>query len=300
MTTIEQLNQRFGIPGQVHFVKGPGGMPLVQVRNALASADIVLQGAHVTAWQPAGHDPVIWLSPQARFAPGKSIRGGIPICWPWFGNHESNPNFPAHGHARTVDWTVCSVEILHEGATRIAFEITDSEEARTLWPHPCKARYSVTVGLELTLELSTSNTGASPFLIGEALHTYFAIGDISETRILGLEGCEYLDKLDGFKSKTERGAIAISSEIDRVYINTTADNLIEDRKLGRRIRITKSGGASTIVWNPWVEKSIQMGDMGDTGYRNMVCVESGNAAACRVSVNPGETHTLRVCYSVEK
>jgi D-hexose-6-phosphate mutarotase len=300
MSNIDSLNQQFAIPGHLSFVEGQGGLTLARIQNALASSDIALQGAHVLSFQPTGEAPVIWLSTGAKFAPGKSIRGGIPICWPWFGAHDSDATLPAHGFVRTANWSVTSSTALPDGSTRISFEPVQNDATRAQWPHPCKLRYIVTVGKSMILELVTENTGSTPFTVGEALHTYFAIGDIDAVRIIGLKGCEYLDKVDGFNRKTESGAVTIGSEVDRVYLDTTADCVIEDRKLNRHIRITKTGSSSSVVWNPWSEKSAQMGDMDTEGYRQMVCVESANAAKNVVSVAPGETHALQVVYSVEK
>jgi glucose-6-phosphate 1-epimerase len=300
MNNLDSLNQQFAIPGHLDFIEGPGGLPVARIRNALASSDIALQGAHVLTWQPVGEEPVIWLSTQARFAPGKSIRGGIPVCWPWFGNHETEPDFPAHGFARTVMWEVASSETLADGATRITFGLSQTDATRAQWPHACKASYTVTAGRQLTVELQTQNTGDHPFRITEALHTYFDIGDIGNLCITGLSRSVYLDKLEAFKPKRQHGEVEIVSEVDRVYVNTDAECVIEDRARQRYIRISKQGGRSTVVWNPWVEKSIQMGDMGENGYRHMVCVESANANINFVNIVPGETHGLKVVYTVEK
>ncbi|TSA50849.1 MAG: D-hexose-6-phosphate mutarotase [Nitrosomonadales bacterium] len=300
MSDLDSLNRNFAIPDHVTFIAGPGGLTVARIRNRRASGDIALQGAHVLTFQPEGEAPVIWLSSQAKFAPGKSVRGGVPVCWPWFGNHASEADFPAHGFARTTGWQVIASAALPDGATRITFELEQNDATRAQWPHTCQLHHIVTVGRELTLELVTRNTGTTPFEITEALHTYFAIGDIGATRITGLAGCEYLDKTDGYQRKTEPGTIDISAEVDRVYLNTTADCIIEDRQLNRRIRIAKTGSQSTVVWNPWIEKTRQMGDLGEDGYRGMVCVESANAAENAVTVAPGATHTLRAIYSTER
>ena len=299
MTTTNDLNQQFAIPGQLTFIEGAGGLAIARIHNNLASSNITLQGAHVLTFQPEGEAPVLWLSPQAIPAPGISIHSGAPICWPWFGAHTSAANFPAHGFARTSNWKVIASAGLPGGSTRITFELEQNDARCAFWPHDSQLQYTVTVGRELTLELVTRNTGNAPFEITEALHTYFAIGDINATRITGLAGCEYLDKTEGYKRKTEPGAIHISSEIDRVYLNTSSDCLIEDQQLNRRIRISKTGSLSTVVWNPWLEKGKKISDMNDNGYRNMLCVESANAAENAVAVEPGKPHALKVVYSVE-
>ena len=297
---IAALNQRFAIAGQLEFALDAGGLVVARIANAHAQATIALQGAHVMTFQPNGAQPVIWLSPAAKLVPGKSIRGGVPVCWPWFGAHATDSGFPAHGFARTVPWQVAASAALPDGSTRITFELPQSSIPSAQWPHACHVRNIVTVGRTLAVELVTENTGNTAFEIGEALHTYFAISDVDKVHITGLEGCAYLDKVGDWQRKSQEGDVTITSEVDRLYVNTETDCLIEDRGLQRRIRIAKSGSRSTVVWNPWIEKAAKMGDFGsDTGYRGMLCVESANAAENVVSVAPGATHTLRVEYSIE-
>jgi len=294
------LNQKFALAGQLEFTAEANGLMVARITNSHARSAIALQGAHVMSFQPSGEQPVIWMSPAAQLAPGKSMRGGVPVCWPWFGAHATESNFPAHGFARTVSWQIAASEALPDGGTRITLELPQGAIPSAQWSHACNVRLVVTVGKTLALELITENTGNAVFEISEALHTYFAISDVDNISITGLEGCAYLDKVEGFRRKTQSGAITIASEVDRVYINTEADCLIEDRGLKRRIRIAKRGSRSTVVWNPWIEKTIKMGDLGsDTGYRGMLCVESANAAENVVSIAPGTTHSLCVEYSTE-
>jgi len=298
---IAALNKDYGIAGQLEFVEDAGGLVVARIANSHAQSSIALQGAHIMTYQPNGEQPVVWLSPAAKLVQGKSIRGGVPICWPWFGAHASEPAFPGHGFARTVPWQVAASEALADGGTRIIFELPQSSIPPAQWPHPCRTKLVATVGKTLTVELVTENTGNKAFEIGEALHTYFAISDVDELSIAGMEGCTYLDKVGAAETRTQQGAIRIGSEVDRIYIDTEADSLIEDRGFGRSIRIAKSGSRSNVVWNPWIAKSAKMGDFGsDTGYRGMVCVESANAASNVVTVAPGATHSLRVVYSTEK
>ena len=276
-------------------------MLVAHIANSHAQSAIALQGAHIMSFQPNTEAPLIWLSPAAKLAPGKSIRGGVPVCWPWFGVHATESSFPAHGFARAVPWQVAASEALPDGGTHITLELPQSSIPAAQWPHACRVRLVVTIGKMLAVELITENIGNTPFKIGEALHTYFAVSDVDNIRITGLEDCAYLDKVENFRRKTQAGAIAIASEVDRVYVNTEADCLIEDRGLKRRIRIAKHGSRYTVVWNPWVEKSARMGDFSSkTGYRGMVCVESANAAEDVVNVAPGAAHSLCVVYSTEK
>jgi glucose-6-phosphate 1-epimerase len=298
---ISALNGEFAIAGQLEFVQDASGLVIARIANAHAQSSIALQGAHVMTFQPAGEHPVVWLSPAVKLAPGKSIRGGVPVCWPWFGPHATESGFPAHGFARTVPWQVAASEALPDGSTRITFELPQGSIPAAQWPHACRARNIVTVGKVLTVELVTENTGSAAFEIGEALHTYFAISDVDNIRITGLEGAEYLDKVDNMQRKVQTGAVTIASEVDRLYVNTENGCVIEDTGFKRRIRVAKRGSRSTVVWNPWIEKAAKMGDFGnDTGYRGMVCVESANAAENVVSVAPGEKHVLCVTYGMEK
>ena len=298
--TLTELNQRFAIDNHLQFKEIAAGMIIAEVANHHALANIALQGAHVATFQPRGEEPVIWLSPQAKFAPGKSIRGGVPICWPWFGPHKTDGKLPGHGYARTVPWEVLETKALSDGSTFLRFGLIESDATRAQWPHPSTVQLEVTVGKSLRVDLITTNTGKAAFELGEALHTYFQISDVAKMTIRGLENCEYLDKVKDFARFTQNDGIVIESEVDRVYVNTTADCVIEDKGLKRAICIAKQGSKSTVVWNPWTEKAEKMGDFGPQLHRDMVCVESGNALENVVTLAPGETHKLVAIYSVEK
>jgi len=298
--TLNELNQRHAIGNHVQFKEIAEGMIVAEVANQHALANIALQGAHVATFQPRGEEPVIWLSPKAKFAPGKSIRGGVPICWPWFGPHKNDSKLPGHGYARTVPWDVLETKALPDGSTFLRFGLVESDATRAQWPHPSTVQLEVTVGKALRVELVTTNTGKTAFELGEALHTYFQISDVAQMTIRGLENCEYLDKVQDFARFTQKDGIVTESEVDRVYVNTPVDCVIEDKGLKRAIRIAKQGSLSTVVWNPWTEKAEKMGDFGPQLHRDMVCVESGNALENVVTLAPGETHKLVAVYSVEK
>jgi D-hexose-6-phosphate mutarotase len=298
--TLKDLNQRHAIGNHVQFKEIAEGMIIAEVANQHALANIALQGAHIATFQPRGEEPVIWLSPKAKFAPGKSIRGGVPICWPWFGPHKTDSKLPGHGYARTVPWDVLETRALPDGSTFLRFGLVESDATRAQWPHASAVQLEVTVGKALRVELVTTNTGKAAFELGEALHTYLQISDVANMTIQGLANCEYLDKVQDFARFTQKDGIVIESEVDRVYVNTTADCVIEDKGLKRAIRIAKQGSKSTVVWNPWTEKAEKMGDFGPQLHRDMVCVESGNALENVITLAPGETHKLVAVYSVEK
>jgi glucose-6-phosphate 1-epimerase len=298
-TDLSALNARFGIPSQVVF-KPAGGLTVVEVTNSLATAAVALQGAHLMTWAPRGQQPVIWLSRAATLAPGKSIRGGAPVCWPWFGPHATESKFPGHGYARAVPWEVIGTQSLAHGATRLAFRLVESDATRAQWPHATPVELHITVGSTLEFELVTRNEGKAPVTIGDALHTYFEVGDVREIAIHGLGGLPYLDKVDGGQRKQQTGPVIIAGEVDRIYLDSTADCLIDDPRRRRRIRVSKRGSRSTVVWNPWIEKAAKMGDLGADGYLRMVCVESTNAADDVVTIAPGGEHRLCVRYGVEQ
>lgn len=298
--TLADLNSRFGIAEQLKFIEGPGGLLFAEIDNALGTAYVCLQGAHVTTFRPKDQDePVIWLSDFAKFAPGKSIRGGMPVCWPWFGPHATESGFPGHGFARTVMWDVTGSAALDSGETRISLVLLETEQSRAQWPHQTRLELTVTVGRSLKAELTTTNLGDQPVQIGEALHTYLQIGDIAEIQVTGLENTVYLDKVAGSTRHTQDGAVTFNGEVDRVYVDTESTCAIVDPRLKRRVVVAKTGSRSTVVWTPWTEKADKMGDFGPDGWRRMVCVESANALENVVTVPAGGSHTLSATYSAE-
>lgn len=299
----EQLNQEFSFEEGnrcLRFNVGEGDIPVVDIQNEQASATISLQGAHLLCWAPTDQDDLIWLSGDAVFSPGKSVRGGIPVCWPWFGAHASNTSYPAHGFARTVEWQVVRTEDLSSSETRITFQLDTAKLSRAIqkmWPQSTLLEYRLTIGKALTLELKTSNNSDQVMIIGQALHTYFNVSDVTSTTVYGLDGKDYLDKPDSFKRKTQVDAITIDNEVDRVYLQTSDDIIIDNQK--RKILINKQGSHTTVVWNPWKDVAAKMGDLGEKGYLEMLCLESANAADDTVSIDPGGHHQLRVIYRVE-
>lgn len=279
--------------GEVTLVEGSNGFELIEVKNSSGSATIALQGAQLLSWAPTGEKPVIWLSGEANYLKGKSVRGGIPICWPWFGPHPEGPSYPAHGFARNLDWKVAGTKSLTD-ATQVVLRLIPNEPS---WPYPSELECRIRVGKALEMELITRNTGLEPFTMGCALHTYFEVSDVRRVEILGLEETVYIDKVNGGKNR-QSGPVTVNSEVDRIYLDTASDCLIRDPVYNRTIRVEKEGSRSTVVWNPWMEKAAKMGDLGDNGYLNMLCVESCNAADDVVIVPPGKSHRLSIRYSV--
>ncbi len=300
---IENLNRKFALQNSNHHLlikAGEAGIPVIDIRNEQASALISLQGAHLLSWIPTGEDEVIWLSKDAKFATGKSIRGGIPVCWPWFGAHDTKADFPAHGFARTTDWQILSTAALENGSTQLILTMQRQPQNNRMWLPATTIQYTITIGRKLELELITHNKGDQAVTLGQALHTYFKVSDVSSILLHGLDHTDYLDKLENFKTKRQFGPVVIKEEVDRVYLDTFNDCIIEDRLFNRNIIIIKAGSHSTVVWNPWQQTAIKMGDLGEQGYKTMLCVESSNAADDVVTIEPGNAHQLWVQYDVQK
>jgi glucose-6-phosphate 1-epimerase len=282
-------------------ITGSGSLECIQVENALCRAEVYLQGAHVTAWQPAGERPVLWVSPASAFASGKAIRGGVPICLPWFGAHPDTPSAPAHGFARTSLWTLEETRDEADGGTAVTFRLSHAEGTSPVWPGAFDARFVVTAGRELDMSLTIRNRGTSVTRIEAALHTYFAVSDIERVTVTGLAETEYLDKVEGFTRKRDgREPIRFSQETDRVYLDTVATCAIVDPGWNRRTVIAKRGSAATVVWNPWDARSRSMSDMGPDVWRGMLCVETAAVGASAIALAPGETHEIGATIALYK
>jgi D-hexose-6-phosphate mutarotase len=239
------------------------------------------------------------MSTDAQFAVGKPIRGGIPVCWPWFGAHTSDDTLPAHGFARTQPWQVKSSRSLNDGSTELSLTMPISSVMQAMWPQQAQLDMLINVGDTLKIALITRNLGASDFQVTEALHTYFSISDVSEVQVEGLDGIHFHDKAAGWAEGDQAGAISFGEEVDRVYVNTPERCTIVDTGFNRNIHIAKLGSQSTVVWNPWNARAAQMGDLGQDGWKRFVCVESANALSNAVTVPAGKSHTLAVEYRVE-
>jgi glucose-6-phosphate 1-epimerase len=297
---IDALTARYALPGQLHFHASDDGVLLADIGNRHTTAQIALQGAQVLAYQPDGAAPVLWMSPDARCRPGKAVRGGIPVCWPWFGPHPADPGKPAHGYARNAPWELRGASATAD-AVQLLLGLPLRPEYQALFPDAAalELTLAISVGAQLRLSLTTRNSGSASVAFSQALHSYFNISSIAAVHITGLEGCEYIDKVDGGVRKLQQGAVTIGGETDRVYLRTDADSLIHDPVLRRRIRIRHEGSRSTVVWNPWTEKAAKLGDLGPDGHRHMLCVESANAADDARRLAPGEEHTLTAQVGVE-
>jgi D-hexose-6-phosphate mutarotase len=279
--------------------RGGGGLERVVLATAHAEAHVYLHGAQLTHFQPAGQEPVLWLSEHSQFAPDKPIRGGVPICFPWFGPKADEPGAPMHGFARLLDWSLASVEKDAAGDLVAALELRSDERTRPFFPQAFTVRMVVTAGRALRMAFTVRNQGDRPFTFEEALHTYFAVGDVRQIRMAGLEGAGYVDKADGGAKKTMGGAsFTISGETDRMFDGHRGPITILDPGSRRRLVVERSGSATAVVWNPWVAKAKAMPDFGDDEWTGMVCVESANAAGDALTLEPGASHELATTIEV--
>jgi glucose-6-phosphate 1-epimerase len=299
--SLEQWNSEYGIEGQVEVLEGEGGFPLIKITNDQGTAEVSLYAGHVLSFRPATEsEDLIFVSSDVQYKAGKAIRGGIPICWPWFGPDPEGLGRPNHGFVRNRLWNVVSTAALPTGETQVTLGLKDTDESREIWPYAFDLTLELTVGSALTLALVTRNLSDQTFSITQALHTYFKIGDINPVQVLGLEGLAYIDKMDAEVTKTQSGVVTIAEPVDRIYLDAPSELVIDDPALGRRIRITSTGSQTAVVWNPWIEGAAQMGDLGDQDYQHFVCVETVNAAKDVIEVSPKGEHRLVATYTAER
>jgi len=295
--TIAELNQTHTIPEFAQILPGNGNLPKIQITTPAASAEIYLHGAHLTSWHPAGLEEVIFLSRQSLFQEDKAIRGGVPICFPWFRAKADNPQAPAHGVVRTKAWQLDS--IAQQGEEVIVSLSTASDEAtRTLWPHEFRITHRITIGKQLKLELIVENLGPAPFQFEEALHTYHAVSSVESIAIRGLDAVYYLDNRDNNQRKAQSGEIHFTAPTDNAYTETTHPLEIRDPALNRSIHIEKQNSQTTIVWTPWQQGAQSMADMADEEWQNFACVEASNILAAAVTLPAGESHTMSATIRV--
>jgi glucose-6-phosphate 1-epimerase len=289
--------KNFEIPGSVKIVSGSGGLSKVVVTTKSSTAEIYLHGAHVTHFQKIGEPPLIFMSAKSHFAPDKAIRGGVPICFPWFGNRAGDGS---HGFARATEWQLVKTSAMENSATiRFALPKIAGREA---WNN-LRTEFVVTISDTLTMELIAANESCDETIEFEnCLHAYFQVGDISAVSIDGLRGAHYLDNAAGgngeLKTQNE-SLLRIAKETNRLYLDTTSAVEIRDENLGRVIRVEKAGSNSTVVWNPWTTQKLP-DDFDPAEHKHMVCVESGNVKQNKISLAPGKTSALKVGLRSQK
>ena len=292
MFTIDTLNNLYGVNGQLRFFEGSGGLPFIAVNHQHASALISIYAAQVLSYQPADEkQDLLFVSSKANYSTGKTIRGGIPVCWPWFGPDPDQRQRPNHGFARLQLWEVCAAEAAVD-ETKIVLQLSANEQIAAIWDYPFTVTLEITVGKTLGLTLTTENTGKKVFAITEALHSYFLVGDIGNVQINGLEETHYRDKLAADKQKYQQGAVIIGEEVDRIYTGVKDRVIIDDLALKRQIEIFSPKSDHIVVWNPWVNTIQSMADLADQDYQRFVCVETGHMAGEPITIAPDEAHEL--------
>lgn len=269
---------------------------------------IAQQGAQILSYQRVGEPPLLWLSDQAIFRQGKSVRAGVPVCWPWFGNLQRNPQAvqamyhaeqaPAHGLARTRDWQLLGIE--EAGSElRIEFGLPEAQGELPGWPHDVELKLRVVLGDALELSLTSHNRGNTPVTISQALHSYFAVSDVRQARVEGVEGLSYIETLADWEQRQQEGALGFAGETDRIYLDTPPTLSIVDPHWNRRITLASSGSRSAVIWNPWTERAKELADMADDGWQRMLCIETANVWDDVVELRPGASSVLKVIIGSE-
>lgn len=269
---------------------------------------IAQQGAQVLSYQRLGEPPLLWLSDQAIFRQGKSVRAGVPVCWPWFGNLQRNPQAvqamyhgeqaPAHGLARTRDWQLLGIEEAAEGL-RIEFSLPQALGDLPGWPHEVELKLLIEMGTQLKMTLSSLNQGNDSVTISQALHSYFAVSDVRQARVEGVDNLGYIETLADWELRQQHGALGFAGETDRIYLQTPDLLKIVDPQWNRRITLHSTGSRSAVIWNPWTERARELTDMADDGWQRMLCIETANVWDDVVTLAPGASHSLSVTIASE-
>jgi glucose-6-phosphate 1-epimerase len=279
---------------------GRGGLQRVLVETPAAEAEVYLHGAHVTQFQPRGQKPVLFMSEKSSFEPGKPIRGGVPIIFPWFGARQDGRPGPAHGFARLMQWELTGADEGASGDIDIHLRLLSNESTRKEWDGDFELDYTVRVGAMLSLKLDVRNASEREMRIEEALHTYLAVSDVKKVGIEGLAGVTYADRVGTPRTETEGPKpIRITAETDRIYLNTQSTCIVDDPGWKRRLIVEKTGSNTTVVWNPWIAKAKAMADFGDDEWPGMLCIETCNVREFGVTLAPGESHTMGAVIRAE-
>lgn len=297
---IKALDDQHGLQQIARITSGKGGLPRIQVETEAASAEIYLYGAQVMSWRPVGFEDVLFVSEKSNWEKGKPIRGGIPVCFPWFRGKPDDKSAPTHGFVRTKEWNIDAIQLLEEGAVEVCLSTESDAESRAWWPHDFRLEYSITVGRRLMLALKMHNTGPDAIQFQEALHTYFKVGDVQQAVVKGLGGVRFLDNRDHNREKQQNGDLALTKQTDNAYLDATGPVEILDPALGRTLTTQKRDSNSSIVWNPWSDGAAALADFGDQEWRGMLCVEGGNVLGQPVSLGPAETHTMTISLSTSR
>jgi glucose-6-phosphate 1-epimerase len=281
-----------------------GELDVLVVDHPRARAAFALQGAQLLSYAPAGERDVVWLSEEAAYVRGQSVRGGVPVCAPWFGALERNPSevrgrfegaspAPAHGLVRGVPWDLDAVteDFDDDGGVRVTFGLGAGSSAFQSWRGPVDLRLEYVVGRELEARLIVTAVD-EPVELTLALHTYLAVSDVAEVTIEGLEGARYLDTLDGWRERRDEAPVRFTGEVDRVYQGVVKPTVVVDPGWGRRVEVHHEGSRSLVLWNPHVEKTARLSQMAPDAWRGMLCIETANVLDDALPLEPGDVHTV--------
>jgi|AGTN01.1.fsa_nt_gi Uncharacterized enzymes related to aldose 1-epimerase len=294
---LQEIIDRHTIPGVVSFAENEHGLVYASISSAACTAVIYLQGAHLAEWCPSGQQPVLFMSDRSMKAPGKAIRGGVPIVFPWFGartanEYSSRTDGPSHGFARTSEWQVVGAKVRGNDVI-LTLSLDPDDSTRSLGYDAFRLVYELVIGENLELHLTVENRSEETISFEEALHTYFLVGDARQISIHGLEGTDYFDKTDKFKRKRQtESVLKLTGETDRPYVGAEAVVEISDPVFQRRIIVSKQNSRTTVVWNPWTELTAKLADMSPDGWMQMVCIETANALEDAIVLASGERHTM--------
>lgn len=290
---ITELQAAFNHPN-VRFYQ-QDQLVMVELKNQYGQATLTTHGATLLSYIPAGGQEVLYVSDTAIYDGSKPVRGGVPVCWPWFGAHPTDTSQKAHGIARYVVWQVEAVRDVDAG-TQVVLSLSANDELKKAWPHDFKLSLIVTLGEQLEVELRGDNLSQQDWQMSEALHTYFRVAQAPGLVIKGLEGVTYFDKNRDFAEFTQDQTLALQAPLDCVYVDHIGRVDIQDQ--GRTIVMEKQNSASTIVWNPGEQGVKAFADMPDADYEVMVCVEAGNALQNSYVLPAGQSHSLKMWLSV--
>ena len=291
------LQKKDSLSNSVSLQTDKNGFEFLVINHEKFEAAFTLHGGHLVHFQAKDKAPTIFLSKTAIFNDAKAIRGGVPVCWPWFGaaGKALGENLPGHGLARTSKWAVQNINESNEGV-ELELVLKDTEESREIWPHQFELVLKATLTDTVKLELISKNTGTEAFSYRAALHTYLTISSPESCSINGLNE-NYADMLNAGSAEKGNGSLLIDAPIDSIYQKSSTAITVDDKGFNRQLTITNSGNDSEVVWNPWIAGAQGFGDMPDDGYKTMLCVESAITAEAGQNVNPGETHTLTTVIS---
>lgn len=300
MINIEELEEKFSIEGELGFAEAENDLVFITVSNKFADADICLYGAHITSFRPHRTMDILWMSPESNFEPGLPKRGGIPICFPWFGPHKTDADKPQHGFARLMNWNVVETKAQPSGETILRLQLCSSEKTKAFWAHEFCAELEITVGKTLTVTLNVSNTSSESFEYSCALHSYFNLSAIGNLAIEGLHNTKYHNQLAPGDFVQEEKMLKIQKAETRHYYDTESTCVIYDEVFGRKIVVEKKGSKVTTVWNPWEETCSKIDDMPDDAYQTFVCLETVNAFEDTIQLAAGESHETTAIIGLQE